>query len=163
MSEILILYILSKYEASIYKIAKLIEELFFAFLKPSLGTINPAIKKLEKLGAIEINHKMSEGGMEKKTCSITPFGKKHLVDLLLGFEFSNPSNVINNIKMAIFCSNVLEEDEKNEFKKNIENHLQLFIAKTQNKAQNPYISLNQDQEKLVQITINEAKALLEVL
>ena len=78
MVEILILYILSKYDATIYKIRKLIQERFFMFSKPSLGTINPALKKLEGLSCVEFESKMTDGGMLSKIYKITPFGLKNL-------------------------------------------------------------------------------------
>ena len=56
MTEILILYILIKYDATIYKIKKLIEEKFFMYASPSLGAINPALKKLEELSCVVLNN-----------------------------------------------------------------------------------------------------------
>ncbi len=67
MTEILILYILIKYDATIYKIKKLIEEKFFMYASPSLGAINPALKKLEELSCVEFESKMSDRGMLSKT------------------------------------------------------------------------------------------------
>ena len=69
MIEIAILYVLNKYDATIYRISKIIDELFFAYLKSSSGTINPALKRLEKLGCVEYNEKMSDGGMLSKIYS----------------------------------------------------------------------------------------------
>ena len=48
MIEAVILYVLDKYDATIYRVARIIDELFFAYLKSSTGTINPALKRLEK-------------------------------------------------------------------------------------------------------------------
>lgn len=163
MSEIVILYILCRYDATIYKISKIMEELFFAFLKPSLGTINPAVKKLKNLGCLDIQDKMSEGGMASKLCSITPFGKKYLKTLLLELELNNPSYFFNYLKIALFCSDVLSEDEKEEFIKNIQNHLILYKGRTLNASENPYVELNEEQKKLIDLNIQEAQRILEML
>ncbi len=163
MSEIVILYILCRYDATIYKISKIVEELFFAFLKPSLGSLNPAVKKLEKLGCIEIEDKMSQGGMNSKICSITPYGRKYLKSLLLDFDFSNPSNLLNNARIALFCSNVLDEGEKEEFKNNIKNHLILLKAKINQGLNDPYITLDELQKKLCEQKASEIEKILDIL
>ena len=78
MIEIVILYVLNKYDSTIYRIGKIIDEMFFAYLKTSSGTINPALKRLENMGCVEYVEKMSDGGMLSKIYSITSAGKKHL-------------------------------------------------------------------------------------
>lgn len=163
MSEIVILYILCRYDATIYKISKIMDEMFFAFLKPSLGTINPAVKRLVNLGCIEVSDFMSKGGMASKTCSITPFGRKHLKNLLLSLEFTNPAHILNNVRIALFCANVLSDEEKEEFKKNIKNHLILFSARTSEALKNPYCGLDEMQIKIVNSKIEEAKKIMELV
>ena len=74
---------------------------FFAYLKASSGTINPALKRLENLGCVEYTKKMTDGGMLSKMYSITPTGKKHLVDLLLSINEKNPYHIINTIVKPI--------------------------------------------------------------
>ena len=90
MIEIVILYILNKYDSTIYKVGKIIDELFFGYLKTSTGTINPALKRLEKMGCVECSEKMSDGGMLSKIYSITSGGKKHLTEELQRVELNNP-------------------------------------------------------------------------
>ena len=132
MIEIVILYILNKYDATIYKIAKITDELFFAYLKSSQGTINPALKRLEKIGCVEYSTKMSDGGMMSKTYSITQTGKKHLSDLMLSFSDKNPYHIINEAKILLYCSDVLSVNELIEFKQNLSNLLQLHKIKLEN-------------------------------
>ena len=163
MSEIVILYILCRYDATIYKISKIMDEMFFAFLKSSLGTVNPAIKKLQNLGCIELEDKMSQGGMSSKLCSITPVGRNHLKNLLLSFDFTNPSLILNNARIAIFCSDVLSNDEKEEFTKNIQNHLILFKGRTLEALKNPYINLSEAQKKIAEQRADEAQRILDLL
>lgn len=163
MSEIVILYILCRYDATIYKISKIIDEMFFAFLKSSLGTVNPAVKKLQNLGCIELHEKMSGGGMESKTCSITPMGRKHLKNLLLLLELNNPARILNNARVALFCSDVLDDSEREEFINNIKNHLILFSGRSKETLKNPYLNLNDTQKALVEAKIQEAQRILDTL
>ena len=58
MIEIAILYVLNKHDATIYRLGKIIEEYFFAYLKTSTGTINPALKRLADLGCVEYFEKI---------------------------------------------------------------------------------------------------------
>lgn len=163
MIEIVILYILNKYDTTIYRISKIIDEFFFAYLKSSTGTINPALKRLEKMGCVEYIDKMSEGGMLSKIYSITPAGKKHLTHLLLTFNTINPYHIINEAKIAIYCSEVLSINETLEFKENMLNHLDLHKIKLERGLKNEYIELNETQKKTVEITLEEIDKLKNLL
>ena len=61
MTQIVILYILTKYNATIYRLRKISEEFLFAYLKTSTGTFVPVLNKLEKDGFVKHNEKMSDG------------------------------------------------------------------------------------------------------
>lgn len=163
MIEIAILYVLNRYDATIYRISKIIDELFFAYLKSSSGTINPALKRLEKMGCVSYVEKMSDGGMLSKIYSITPVGKKHLIDLLLSFNSTNPFYVLNEAKIAIFCSDVLSINESIEFKENILNILELHKIKLQKGLKNEYIDLKDSQKKTIELTIKEVENLISTL
>ncbi len=163
MIEILILYILNRYDCTIYKISKLIDEIFFAFTKSSQGTINPALKRLENLSCVEFKSKMSDGGMLSKTYSITPAGKKHLVDLMLTYISSNPTHILNETKMLIYCSDVLSVNELIEFKNNLKNNLQLYEIKLERGLKDEYNVKNQIQKQTIEITLKETKELIELL
>lgn len=160
MTEIVVLYILWHYDATVYKISKIVNERFFAFLKSSLGTINPTVKKLQKMGCLEVTESMTQAGFEKKMCSITPFGKKYLKELLLNLEFNNPAHLLNNIKIAVCCKEILSNDEVEDFISNIENHLIYFKGKVQQGLENPYISFNSEQKNMIEATIKEAEEIL---
>ena len=163
MIEAVILYVLDKYDATIYRVARIIDELFFAFLKSSTGTINPALKRLEKSGCVQYIEKMSDGGMLSKTYSITLEGKKHLKELLLSFNQINPYHVVNEAKIAIFCSDILSVAEYVEFKENMLNNLELHKIKLQNGLKNEYINLKEQQKKSVEITIENIESLIKIL
>ena len=163
MIEILILYILNKYDCTIYKIIKLIDELFFAFTKTSAGTINPALKRLENLSCVEYKSNMSDGGMLSKTYSINSAGKKHLTDLLLTYTSQNPAHILNEAKMLIYCSDVLSVNELIEFKNNLKNNLQLFEIKLERGLNDEYNNRDSIQKKTIEITLFETKELIKLL
>ena len=163
MIEAVILYVLNKYDATIYRVARIIDELFFAYLKSSTGTINPALKRLEKLGCVQYIEKMSDGGMLSKIYSITSEGKKYLKEMLLGFNQINPYHVVNEAKIALFCSDFLSINEYSEFKNNMLNVLELHKIKLQNGLKNEYISLKEIQKQSVEITLEEIEKLIKIL
>lgn len=163
MIEDVILYVLYKYDATIYRISKIIDELFFAYIKTSSGTINPAIKRLENKGLIQCIEKMSDGGMLSKTYSITPEGRKYLVHSLISFENTNPYHVVNEAKIAFWCSEILSKEEYSEFKNNLLNYLELYKIKLERGLENTYITLSDKQKKTVEITKKELEDLINLL
>ncbi len=163
MFEIVILYILNKYDATIYRICKIIDEFFFAYLKSSAGTVNPALKRLEKLGCVEYEQKTTEGGMLSKTYSITQTGKKHLSDLILNYKEKNPYHILNTAKILLYCCNVLTKEELAEFKLNLSYNLELYKIKLEKGLKNEYINLNEVQKQTVETTLKEVQELLKLL
>lgn len=163
MIEIVILYILNKYDCTTYKISKIIDELFFGYLKSSLGTLNPALKRLEKMGCVVYNEKMSDGGMLSKIYSITPAGKKHIAQSLQVYEFINPAYILNEAKVALYCSDVLSINELVSFKENLLNYLELYKIKLQRGLENEYIDLNELQKQTVKVTLDEVDGLIKLL
>ncbi len=163
MIEIVILYILSKYDATIYRLSKIIDEYFFAYLKSSTGTISPALKRLEKLGCVSYEENMTKGGMLSKTYSITPTGKKHLTEQLLTLKEPNPYHVINTAKIAIYCSDFLSVNEIVEFKENLISVLEILKIKIEKGTSNEYVSLNELQKLTIKITMTEIESLIKLL
>lgn len=163
MIEIVILFILSKYDATIYRLIKVADEFFFAYLKASAGTVSPALKRLEKLGCVEYEEKMSDGGMLSKTYSITKIGRQHLCDLLISINPQNPYHLLNEIKIALYCCEVLNSSDLAEFNKNILNLLELYKIKLENGLKNEYIELNKIQTTSVEIMLDETNKLIELI
>ena len=163
MIDVIILYILNRYDSSIYRIKKIADEFFFAYTKTSIGTINPALKRLHNSGCVEFRETMSDGGMKTKTYSITPTGKKHLVTLLLAFDSKNPYKILNDIKIALYCSDVLSINETLEFKENLRNYLDLYKIQLERGLKNEYITLNELQKNTVKITLKEVEELINTL
>ena len=163
MIEIVVLYILNKYDSTIYRVVKLIDEFFFAYLKTSTGSVSPALKRLEKIGCVTCSDKMSDGGMLSKIFSITPTGKKHLSDLLISFKEENPYHIVNEAKLLLYCCDVLSINETIEFKENLLNLLTLHKIKLEKGLENEYISLNSTQKETIKITLSEVEKLIELL
>lgn len=163
MTEILILYILTKYDATIYKIKKLIEEKFFIYSSPSLGSINPSLKKLEELSCVEFQSKMSDGGMLTKTYKITPFGQKYLKSIISSFKFKNKAHILNNTSILVCISDILEEDEKNELFKNCIENLQILRAEIVSALDNPYILYDERQKNIIKTNLNTIDNLIGVI
>lgn len=161
MTEILILYILIKYDATIYKIKKLIEEKFFMFASPSLGTINPALRKLESLSCVEFESKMSDGGMLTKTYKITPFGQKYLKSLISAFKFKNKAHILNSASILICISDILEEEEKKELFQNCLNNLKILKAQIISALENPYNLYSEAQKNVIKSNIPVIESLIE--
>ncbi len=162
MIETVILFILMRYDATIYRVGKIIDETFFAFLKTSLGTINPAFKRLEKAGLVTCLEKMSNGGMLSKTFSITKEGEKFLKNNLLNFRCENPYHILNEAKLALWCSSVLTKNEYIEFKENMLNNLELYKIKLI-KGLEDNSSISEIQKNTVEITLEETEKLIKLL
>ena len=163
MLELLILYILNKYDCTIYKIQKLIEEMFFIFSCPSLGAINPALKRLENLGCVEYSSFMSDGGKLSKTYKITPFGLKYLKETISLFDFKNTSHMLNNAKVCISISDVLDSKQKEDFNFLITNKLKILKKDVENKLNDPYILYTDTQRRVLSGTIKEINELILVV
>lgn len=163
MLELLILYILNKYDCTIYKIQKLIEEMFFIFSCPSLGAINPALKRLEGLGCVEYTSIMSDGGKLSKLYKITPFGLKYLKETVSLFDFKNPAHLINNAKVCISISDVLENEQKEKFYFLIENRLKILKTDIENKLNDPYVLYTEVQKQVLNSSIKEIEELINVV
>lgn len=163
MIEILILYILKKYDCTIYKIVKLIDEIFFAYAKTSTGSVNPALKRLENLSCVTYKSIMTDGGMLSKMYSITSSGEKHLNALLLNYVSQNPSHILNEAKMLLYCSDILMGSDLIEFKNNLRNSLELFQIKLERGLGDEYSQRNEIQKRTIEITLDETKELIKLL
>lgn len=163
MLELLILYILNKYDCTIYKIQKLIEDMFFIFSCPSLGAINPALKRLENLGCVEFESSMSDGGKLSKTYKITPFGFKYLKETVLIFDFKNQAHLLNNAKVCISISDILSSEQKEKFNLIVQNRLKILKTDIENKLKDPYILYTEIQKNILNSQINEIENLIKII
>lgn len=114
MIELLILYILTHREYTMYAISKEIKSLFGAYTNPSFGALNPALKKLEADGFIEARKTMSEGGKLSVFYSITKEGEKKLRVLIKEELTGNPVQFLSNAKIKLSMADLLSKEEKKE-------------------------------------------------
>ena len=163
MLELLILYILNKYDCTIYKIQKLIEETFFIFSCPSLGAINPALKRLESLGCVEFQSFMSDGGKLSKTYKITSFGLKYLKEAVASFDFKNQAHILNNAKVCISISDILDNEQKEKFNFIVQNRLKILKTDIENKLNDPYLLYTKIQKDVLKSTIIEIDELIKLI
>lgn len=129
MHEILILYILLNAQNTMYGIAKTISKNYGFLSNPSFGTIQPALKRLEKNGLINSDKYFTDGGKPYFYYSITKEGREYLNGKIRALPSQNPIQLIPEIKLKLMCSNILNPLEKKDLYKALK--LQLNKLKTQ--------------------------------
>ena len=112
MIELLILYVLSEREMTMYAVLKQILGHFSTFTKPSFGAIKPALTRLEKANFIRSRKAMSDGGKLSGFYSITQEGKEELRKLVLEKISDNPLQFHSTVGIKISCSSYIEKDER---------------------------------------------------
>ncbi len=162
MIDILALYVLKKYDCSIYRISKIIKTTFYAFFKPSFGSLNPALKRLEGMGCVESEKQMTEGGKAVLRVSITQFGEKYLKNLMQTYEFTNPSSFLNDARILLFCSNILEGEDLRIFYQNLYVQTKIFINQINEGLNDVYTPLAEEQKKVVLSVLKDAKEIEEI-
>ena len=114
MIELLILYVLSEREMTMYAILKHILNNFAAFTQPSFGAIKPALTRLEKSGFICSRKAMSDGGKLSGFYSITQEGREEFKKLILEKGSNNPLQFQSTVGIKISCASYLAQDERKE-------------------------------------------------
>lgn len=132
MIELLILYVLSEREMTMYGILKHILDFFGAFTQPSFGAIKPALTRLEKSGFIQSRKAMSEGGKLSGFYLIKPTGREELKRLLLEKVSDNPLQFHSAASIKIACASYLSKDEIKE----LFYHLKMKAQEHKFKAEN---------------------------
>lgn len=112
MNEILILYFLTKSQNTMYGIAKMINKYFGYILSPSFGTLQPALKRMEKNGFLTSMKFFTTGGKLSFYYSVTPEGLEFLKGKLLEKLPKNPVQSYPEIKVKLACSDILDENDK---------------------------------------------------
>ncbi len=107
MIELLILYLLNKYQLTMYAVQKKISEEFAIYTKPSFGTIKPALVRLEAKGFIISKKSFSEGGRPSVFYTITPTGMEELKRLVVARTSENPVKFLNTARIKLICSELL--------------------------------------------------------
>lgn len=112
MIELLILFQLNKKVLTMYGISKEIKAEFSVLTTPSIGTIKPALVRLEKRGLLKTQKNMSSGGRPSTFYSLTQSGKEELTNLLLEEPLENPIQFLSTARVKITCADILNESQK---------------------------------------------------
>lgn len=112
MNEILILYILNKSQTTMYGLSKTINKIYGSITKPSFGTLQPALKKLEQNKYIFASKFYTDGGKPYFYYSITEHGFQFLKEKLLTKSSVNPTQFLSMTKIKLSCCDILEKSEK---------------------------------------------------
>ena len=114
MIELVILYVLSEKELTMYAVLKHIMDNFASFTQPSFGAIKPALTRLEKAGFIRSRKAMSDGGKLSGFYSITQEGREELKKLILDKVSNNPLQFQSTCGIKLSCASYLALDERKE-------------------------------------------------
>ncbi len=112
MIELLILYVLSDRELTMYSIQKAIHDEFGCFSKPSFGAIRPALTRLEKKSYIRSRRAMSDGGKQSGFYSVSQEGREYLKKLIMENVSENPLQFVSNASVKLACASYLPVEER---------------------------------------------------
>lgn len=163
MIELLILYVLSSRELTMYAVLKHILDNFGAYSQPSFGAIKPALTRLEKQGHIRSRKAMSDGGKLSGFYSITQEGREELKKLILEPLSNNPLQFDSNAKIKLSCASYLAKDERAQLFFQIKSKAQEHKFCAENTLNNEYVSLDFYQRILLDETIVEYKNLITLI
>lgn len=132
MIELLILYVLSSKETTMYAIQKNILESFGVYTKPSFGAVKPALVRLEKENFIRSRKAMSDGGKLSCFYSITQSGREELKKLILEKISSNPIQFNSACAIKLSCASYLSSEEREKLFEQLKNMAQQHKFSAQN-------------------------------
>lgn len=136
MINLLILYELNKTPLTMYGIAKHIKEEFAVLLTPSIGTIQPALKRLESLGYISSQKYMSKGGRPSTCYAINENGKAALIDELLSEMPDNPIQFLVNARIRLYCAKLLNKEDSVKLINILKKRVEIIKSQTEKLAKN---------------------------
>lgn len=114
MNELLILYLLTKSKTTMYGLSKILNKNYGMITKPGFGTLQPALKRLEKQGYILSEKYFTDGGKPYFYYSITSKGSEFFRKKMLEKSSVNPTQSIPLTKIKICCSDILDIPEQKE-------------------------------------------------
>lgn len=162
MIELLILYVLSEREMTMYAILNRILAVFGAFTQPSFGAIKPALTRLEKMGCIKSRKAMSEGGKLSGFYSFTPISHGKLKEMILEKISNNPLQFHSAACIKIACASYLSKDEISELFAHLKTKAQEHKFSAENTLNNEK-SLTFYQRIIIDNSIVEYKNLITLI
>ena len=131
MIELLILYVLTRREFTMYGISKEIESRFGIYTRPSFGALKPALRKLISQGCLDARKLMSDGGKLSIYYSITKDGEKELKTLIKKELTNNPVQFLTNAKIKLSMADKLDKEDRKE----LFLHIKTLAASFKNSAE----------------------------
>lgn len=159
MIELLILYTLRKNAKTIYAVRRDIIEVFGTFTVPSIGTIHPAIKRLEQKGSLTCTEIMSEGGKKSLYYKLTEKGQEFFKELFFSDISENPSLFYGHLQARFGTLSMLGIEDRKKFIAEITKKLEIYSFEVEDKINDELISLDYYQKALLKRTLSEIKAL----
>ena len=155
MIELLILYTLRKHEKTIYAVRRDIIEVFGTFTVPSIGTIHPAIKRLEQKGCLTCTERMSEGGKKSLYYKLTEQGRAFFTQLFFSDLSENPSLFYGHIQARFGTLSMLSIEDRKKFISDISRKLEIFSFEVEDKLNDELTPLDYFQKSLLKRTLGE--------
>lgn len=155
MIELLILYTLRKHEKTIYAVRRDIIEVFGTFTVPSIGTIHPAIKRLEQKGCLTCTERMSEGGKKSSYFKLTEKGREFFKELFFSDLSENPSLFYGHIQARFATLSMLTIEDRKKFISDVSKKLEIFSIEVEDKLNDELTTLDYFQKALLKRTLNE--------
>lgn len=162
MIELLILYVLSEKELTMYSVLKHITDYFGAYTRPSFGAIKPGLTRLEKAGFLRSRKAMSDGGKLSGFYSITSEGREELKKLILEKISANPLQFQSTAGIKLSCASYLAQDERQNLFFEIKSKAQKHKTNAENTLNNQK-SLTFYQRIVIDNTIVEYKNLITLI
>lgn len=163
MHEILILYILLNSQTTMYGIAKAISKQFGYISSPSFGTLQPALKRLEKKELVTASKFFTDGGKPYFFYSITESGKKFLTEKLMSKPSKNPIQLYPEIKIKLTCLDILNSDNKKELCKTLKAEVQKLKTNAEKIMTSAEYKDNGSGRMVLDATVTEYKNMLDVI
>ena len=123
MNEILVLYILNKSQTTMYGLSKYINKNFGFITKPSFGTLQPILKKLESKKYVFSSKFYTEGGKPYFYYSVNAEGIEYLKEKMMKKMPSNPTQFLSTLRVKLACLDVLNSDDKKKFLSQLKSNL----------------------------------------
>lgn len=154
MIELLILYILSKREKTVYALRRDIIDSFGMITKPSLGTIHPALKRLLAKDAVKFEQKYTEGGKKSTYYSLAQNGKRVFKELFFEDISSNPTIFHNQLSTRLLTVSMLEKSERDKFFEELQKNLELQKIEAKKALESPYNDYDEWQKGVISETLS---------
>lgn len=158
MIELLILYSLKDRERTLYALRSDIMEKFGCFTRPSVGTIHPAMKRLQECNAVTVRKDFSQGGKKSTFYSLAMHWQKKFRDLFFSPLSDNPTNFYTELQTRIAVMSLLDEDLKETFIDDALLKLESFLLDLKNTAEDEYIKFDDIQFALLKKNIADVES-----